>query len=133
MTTLPSAADREHAVVSLNLYSCDGARFDEQPREVALLLATHASVALIAAAEKHRSLHLERALQTRTDIGVAIGVVMGVYKLTRADAFTVLRVSSQRLNWKLSELAVEVAESGGLPNAARSDRGTRSIRHPPRH
>lgn len=105
----------QEAVASLNVYSGGVDVFDERGVELGLLLATHGSVALLAASEKDRSDHLQYALESRTDIGVAIGVVMALHKLTREEAFTVLRILSQRGNRKLRELALEVAETGTLP------------------
>jgi hypothetical protein len=65
---------------------------------------------MTAATETHRAANLERALQTRGD--------MGLYKLTREQAFSALQMVSQHANRKLAELAVAIAGTGELPPPA---------------
>jgi AmiR/NasT family two-component response regulator len=57
------------------------------------------------------------ALQTSREIGIAMGVLMQKYKITRDEAFSLLRMASQALHRKLALIAVEVAETGELPEA----------------
>jgi AmiR/NasT family two-component response regulator len=63
--------------------------------------------------------HLRRALDHSRDIGAAIGVLMAMKKVTRDEAFGLLRRASQDQNRKLYELALEVLSTGELP--CRSD------------
>jgi hypothetical protein len=95
---------------ALNLYSATPGKFgDETTRAHALLLATHASLALagteaVRLAEL-RNTHLHRALDTRDVIGQAKGILMQRRGISAAEAFDLLRRTSQDLNVKLAELA----------------------------
>ena len=60
--------------------------------------------------------NLEYALTTNRDIGVAMGVLMTRYHLARDQALDLLRITSQRNNRKLHDIAVEVADTGTLHN-----------------
>lgn len=59
--------------------------------------------------------HLRRALKHSRDIGAAIGVLMAMMKVTRDEAFELLRKASQDQNRKLHDLALEVVSNGELP------------------
>ena len=80
-----------------------------------MLLATHGSLAIAAAFNRERADNLERALRTSRDIGVAMGVLMTQHKITRDQAFDLLRIVSQNSNRKLHEVEVVVGETGDLP------------------
>jgi len=43
-----------------------------------------------------------------------MGVLMATYKVTRDEAFDLLRITSQRSNRKLVDIAAEVNRAGGL-------------------
>ena len=64
---------------------------------------------------RERTMHLERALETSRDIGVAMGIVMAREKVTRQCAWDMLRMVSQHRNRKVSAIAAEVIETGELP------------------
>jgi hypothetical protein len=99
---------------ALNIYSrAPGRLGDEMTRDRALLLATHASLALarteaIRLAEL-RETQLRRALDTRDVIGQAKGILMNRRGSTADEAFELLRRTSQDLNVKLAELAHTLA------------------------
>lgn len=59
--------------------------------------------------------HLRRALDHSRDIGAAIGVLMAMRKVTRDEAFELLRRASQNQNRKLHDLSLEVLSTGELP------------------
>jgi AmiR/NasT family two-component response regulator len=59
--------------------------------------------------------NLRRALEHSRDIGAAIGVLMALRKVTRDEAFELLRRSSQDLNRKVHALALDVISTGVLP------------------
>ncbi len=59
--------------------------------------------------------HLRRALERSRDIGAAVGVLMAFHKVTRDEAFEMLRRSSQHHNRKVHALALEVISTGTLP------------------
>ena len=64
---------------------------------------------------QHEIEHLRRALETRTVIGQAMGILMERRKITGGEAFEQLKQASQRTNVRLAQLAEELAESGEWP------------------
>jgi hypothetical protein len=107
--------ENDQLLVGLNMYSREPDAFDGDAETMAVLIATYGSLALAGAMARERATNLEAALENRTDIGVAMGVLMGQYKVTRDDAFNLLRVSSQHTGRKLHLVATEVADTGALP------------------
>lgn len=94
---------------ALNLYSYDVAGLDELDRDLALVLAAHASTAL-AATMAYTAADLEiaglrTALNSRDVIGQAKGILMERRGISADDAFETLRRASQALNVKLAEVA----------------------------
>ena len=112
------AEDDGQMIAGLNLYSSEPESFDEHSEAVARLLCTHGSLALAKAAAEEKARNLTRALQNSRDIGTAMGILMAQEKVTREQAFDLLRMTSQRLHRKLSEVAGEVADTGLLPGQA---------------
>ncbi len=98
---------------ALNLFSKSHDAFDDAACDRALLLATHASLALagVRTAEEagHRTAQLREALSTREVIGQAQGILMQRRGITGADAFDVLRRASNDLNVKLVDIARALA------------------------
>ncbi|WP_187271873.1 GAF and ANTAR domain-containing protein [Aeromicrobium terrae] len=90
---------------SLNLYSRRAGAFDEADVEVARLLAAHATVALAAADTEQQ---LRAAVESRTIIGQAQGIVMRAFDLDASRAFAYLTRLSQDQNIKLSQVAEQV-------------------------
>jgi hypothetical protein len=101
----------------LNMYSREVAAFDDTSETVGMLLATHGALAVSNAVAREKADNLMTALQTSREIGIAMGVLMQKYKITRDEAFSLLRMASQALHRKLALIAVEVAETGELPEA----------------
>jgi transcriptional regulator with GAF, ATPase, and Fis domain len=97
---------------ALNLYSRHPQAFTQRSEQVGWLFASHAAVAL-SAARTHAQ--LSHAMDSRAEIGEAIGIVMERYRLDEDQAFTVLRKSSQDRNVKLREVARLVARTGEIP------------------
>ncbi|MEU0795753.1 ANTAR domain-containing protein [Amycolatopsis sp. NPDC005961] len=98
---------------ALNIYSSRPGAFDGAAIDLALLLATHASLALahteaVVAAELEAE-HLRRAVESRDVIGQAKGILMQRRGITADEAFDVLRRASQDLNVKLADLARTLA------------------------
>jgi AmiR/NasT family two-component response regulator len=56
--------------------------------------------------------NLERALSSNRDIGTAVGVLVAQHKLTRDQAFDLLRIASQNTNRKLHDVALDVIDTG---------------------
>jgi hypothetical protein len=99
---------------ALNIYSRTPGRLgDETTRDTALLLATHASLALAHTQAVHlaelREAQLRQALTTRDVIGQAKGILMHRRGIDAEEAFDLLRRTSQDLNIKLAELAHTLA------------------------
>jgi hypothetical protein len=113
-------------VAGLNLYSDRANAFDDDAAEIGLLLATHAAAIVAAHLSSERAMNLEKALDTSREIGTAVGVLMSAHKLTREQAFDLLRIASQRSNRRVQELAIEVVDTGSLPQMPRGSRRSRS-------
>jgi len=105
----------DDGIAGLNIYADHPDAFDDAAINTGLLLATHAAVAVAAQISAERSAHLLRALESNREIGVAMGVLMNQHRVTRAQAFDLLRVASQRANRTLHEVATDVADTGALP------------------
>jgi GAF domain-containing protein len=94
---------------ALNIYSRKTNGFTLTDREAALLLATHAALAL---AHSHtseladlRQVNLRQAINSRDVIGQAKGILMNRQGISADEAFDLLRRTSQHLNVKLVDLA----------------------------
>ncbi|MCE0766747.1 ANTAR domain-containing protein [Pseudonocardia kujensis] len=98
---------------ALNLYTRERGGLDVAEREVALVLAAHASTALAAtqacAAADLETAQLRRALQSRDVIGQAKGILMERRGVSADEAFDILRRTSQQLNVKLAQVAETLA------------------------
>jgi hypothetical protein len=99
---------------SLNIYSRTAGGLDELDRDLALVLAAHASTALAGtiantAAELELAT-LRQAISSRDVIGQAKGILMERRGITADEAFQVLRNASQSLNVKLTQVAETVVE-----------------------
>lgn len=103
-------------IAGLNMYSEKPAAFDDTSETVAVLLATHGSLAVGRASARHDAHNLLVALKSSRDIGIAMGIVMAMHKVNRDQAFDLLRIVSQRTHRKVAELATEVAYTGALPD-----------------
>ena len=102
----------ENQLGALNVYSPHLDAFDTNARETAVLLAAHAAVAVAAAQQVDT---LKVAVDHRTTIGKALGIVMVLYDLDDQLAFEVLRRLSGQQNRKLYDLAQEVVLNRQLP------------------
>ncbi|MFD7921676.1 GAF and ANTAR domain-containing protein [Streptomyces sp. NPDC059740] len=94
---------------ALNLYSYRSHAFSGASEHAGWVLASHAAVAM-ASARTHSQ--LRHALETRHEIGEAMGILMGRHQLTEEQAFQVLRKASQDHNIKLREVAARVTRTG---------------------
>jgi len=108
-------------IAGLNMYSHQPDAFDEHSEAVAHLLATHGSLAVGQATAEEKSRNLMRALKNSREIGTAMGILMAQEKLSRDQAFDVLRVASQHTHRKLADIATELADTGVLPGRMRPD------------
>ena len=99
---------------ALNIYAHQVAGLDELDRDLALILAAHASTALAgtvaSTAAELEALQLRQALQSRDVIGQAKGILMERRGISADEAFDVLRRASQSLNIKLTTVAQTLVE-----------------------
>jgi GAF domain-containing protein len=100
---------------ALNLYSRRPGAFDEHDSAVGTILAAHAAIAVQAARSEERADHLEEAVRSNREVGMAMGILMASGCSTQEQAFAALRRASQHLNRKLRDVAADVVETGQLP------------------
>lgn len=114
MLSLRLYVEDDPRIAGLNLYSTSADAFDDNAETVGSLVATHGALAIAAATARDEATQLKVALLTSREIGMAMGVVMATYKLTREQALDLLRISSQNSNRRLAEIATEVVDTGAL-------------------
>ena len=73
---------------------------------------------------------LAHARDSNRTIGVAIGVIMSRYRVTRDQAFDMLRTTSQNTNRKVLDLAVDVVDTGELELVLTTEQRSRSATRP---
>lgn len=108
------------AKAAMNLYAKDPSVFDEEFRRVARTYAAEASHALLLAVRV--SAHaatvddLQAVLASRTNIDLAVGIIMGQSRCSQQEAFNTLRRASSSRNVKVRVLAEEiVGRLNGVP------------------
>ena len=105
--------------VALNLYSRLPTAFGALDRSKALILASHAGMALHAvearAAAIRKTEDLAAGLAMRSVIGQAQGILMERERITADQAFDALRRASQHLNLKLRDVAQRLVDTGESP------------------
>ncbi|AKZ53150.1 putative transcription antitermination regulator [Streptomyces ambofaciens ATCC 23877] len=109
--SLPIAA-HTHTAGALNLYAGPPAAFEDADLTALRSLAAQATggIALaqrIADTQEFAD-QLQTAMQSRSVIDQALGVVMGQNRCTAQEAFTILRSASQHRNIKLRDLCREL-------------------------
>lgn len=90
-----------------------------KPMEVAQMLPT-----VEAAIARHHELQLLRqnsqqlqaALQAERDVNVAVGIAMMQHRISREDAFNLVRNAARRRRVKLADLAAEIIQAGEVLN-----------------
>jgi len=95
-------------VGALNLFSDTAGGLTAQSVTEAAVLASFASVALIAASREESASTLRAGLESNREIGKAIGLLMAFHGVTDDAAFEMLRRTSQEMNIKLSQVAGEI-------------------------
>ncbi|MBD3783020.1 MAG: GAF and ANTAR domain-containing protein [Micrococcales bacterium] len=112
--------DGNEAVAALNVYSRSPDAFGALAMRDGLLLATQCSLLVAAHLAHDRAENLTRALGSNREIGVAVGILMARHRVTREEAFGMLRVVSQDTNRKIRDVASDVAATGTLRDRGRS-------------
>lgn len=104
----------ERRLGALNLYGEQPRQFSSENAATAHLFAAHATLALSAASTVEG---LQTALDSRTEIGQAQGILMERFNLDADRAFQVLRRYSQNTNMKLHEVARTLIDTRSFPAA----------------
>lgn len=112
---VPIILDSDEGDAGLNLYSDEPDRFDEESIKAAEEYAREASRALSLALRfaRHRDTEedLTAALESRSTIAMAIGIIMGQNRCSQEEAFRLLKSASSSRNIKLRELAASLVAS----------------------
>lgn len=114
MLSFRLALEIDEVIGALNIYSLTADALGPDSIGVGRLLAVHGALIVSAAADRSQIAHLQKALESSREIGVAIGVIMAAHKVTRDEAFGLLRIASQHANRKLRDVATDVADTGML-------------------
>lgn len=107
--------DETGTLGGLNMYSTHSDELDPDAEGIAELFATHAAVALGNARTVDG---LGKALETRTLIGQALGLVMERYTLSTDAAFGFLTRTSSHSNVKLRDIAEQMVADANADAAA---------------
>lgn len=97
---------------AINLYGSTVRQFTDQDADTAQLFASHAAAALASVSLREE---LQNALDTRTVIGQAQGVLMERFGVDADRAFSILRRYSQDGNLKLNDVATNLVLTSELP------------------
>jgi hypothetical protein len=97
---------------ALSLYAGQPHAFSGADVESGLSFAAHTAIAIAVARQDE---NMDIALDSRSLIGQATGIVMDRYDLDAVRAFAVLKRISQQSNVKLHEVAVELIRNRHLP------------------
>ena len=100
-------------VGALNLFSDVANAFDNTSVEHAVVLGAFATVATTAAARSEEAASLRRGLTSNRAIGKAVGIMMALNDVSDADAFDILRRTSQASNVKLIDVASDIVSGRG--------------------
>lgn len=101
---------------ALNMYATDAAAFSVEDQAEGVTIAAHIAVAVAAAQNIEQ---YENALDSRTIIAQACGLVMERYNIDSIRAFALLTRLSSTQNVKLRDLAAELILTRRLPPDAR--------------
>jgi GAF domain-containing protein len=109
---------RGQRIGALNLYGEAGTQFDSADLETAQMFAHQASIVL--GFVLHEA-HLLQALETRSIVGQAQGILMQRFKIGPGTAFALLRRYSMDTNTRVREIAEYVIETRDLPTEDTGD------------
>jgi GAF domain-containing protein len=104
---------RGQRIGALNLYGGSSKAFSPDDVEMARMFAGHGAIALANARSEETLL---QALETRTLIGQAQGILMERFDLDADHAFAVLRRYSQESNRRIGEIVAEIVATRQLPD-----------------
>lgn len=102
-------------VGALNLFSDAANALDKASAERAIILAAFATMAINAAAQGEEATTLRRGLDSNREIGKAIGMLMVLNDISEAEAFDMLRRTSQDTNVKVADVAAAIVRRRTQP------------------
>ena len=105
---------------ALNMYSTSRDAFDADAHHLASTFAAVAAAAISAARTEEQ---LQSAVQTRTLIGQAQGIIMERYSLSPAQSFAVMSRVSQDANIRLVDIARGIVETRRIPGVDDARKG----------
>ncbi|MBG6226623.1 GAF domain-containing protein [Arthrobacter sp. CAN_A2] len=112
------------ASAGLDFYATEPEAFDETSIKVAEGFARDASKSLRLAVRiatlNENSAHMRAAMESRTVIDLAVGVIMGQNRCSQDEAIAILRTASQGRNIKLRDLAANLLGSLGQAGSVRT-------------
>jgi GAF domain-containing protein len=131
LSALAAPVPAVHPIAALNVYARAAQAFTDDDRSALVESAAYAGAALtnMAALQDARDLavNLQKAMEFRSVIEQAKGILMERHKLTAEQAFRLLSESSMHTNRKVRDVAAHLALTGEL-SAAPPTRGPRPVR-----
>lgn len=97
---------------ALNMYSTTPAAFNADDKAEGMAIAAHIAIALAAAQKTEQ---FQKALDSRTTIAQACGMIMERYEIDSVRAFALLTRISSTQNVKLRDIAAELVLTRQLP------------------
>jgi hypothetical protein len=97
-------------VGALNLLSDVPGGLTARSADTGAVIASFASVALMAIRAREEAATLRQGLNSNREIGKAVGLLMAAHHVNGQHAFELLRSTSQELNMKLAHVASQVVE-----------------------
>ncbi|GAA2017209.1 GAF and ANTAR domain-containing protein [Terrabacter terrae] len=97
-------------VGALNVFSDTPRGLTQKSADIGAVIASFASVALMAIRAREEAATLRQGLQSNREIGKAVGLLMAAHHISGDEAFELLRSTSQELNMKLAKVASQVIE-----------------------
>ena len=104
----------DELVAALNLYSRKPEAFDDAAQVTGLAASSYGAELITSERRNAEVGQLRTALESNRDIGAAVGVLMTLHKVTREQAFDLLRIASQNTHRKLIDIARDVIDTGSL-------------------
>ncbi|GAB2765321.1 GAF and ANTAR domain-containing protein [Terrabacter koreensis] len=95
---------------ALNLFADVPGGLTERSADTGAVIASFASVALMAIRAREEAATLRQGLSSNREIGKAVGLLMAAHHISGQEAFELLRHTSQELNMKLAQVASQVIE-----------------------
>jgi transcriptional regulator with GAF, ATPase, and Fis domain len=99
---------------ALDMYAPQPDAFTAYSETVGWLLASHAAVAF-SSASNHAQ--MRAAMDTRNEVGQAVGILVERHRVDREAAFEMLRKASSEQDTKVREIARAVTRTGRIPRS----------------